>query len=499
MIEPKEVPRLPCKALGKRGISDKTAKKYRVRIEYDQETGEEKNYYFPVYRDSKLVSYQRKPAVDPGGRKSAGDNPRYISKAKGHLPFGSHVVGDQGNFLLVTEGAEDALAVSEMLQQQGKNYRVVACLGSTSWKSQIEWYSRWNKVAICFDQDDEGQQAAQDFAGALSPGQGVIVQWQGSKDPNDLLKKGQSAAFYEAIGNAKPYRPSGLLVGEQVWDLIQNYQAPDYIPYPEEWESLNDKVDGIRRSEISLWCAGTGVGKTSFIRRLKQHIVSNTDWCVGEIELEEQPEKTARGMLEFSGRKAMSKMTNDEKRKAYENTYGTGRLFTLNHRASFTKGGSLLGKLKYMHYGEGADIIALDHITLAVSEFGDGNGGLVQQDQMMSEFLEFIEQTGVHLMLVSHLRKAGVGDKSFEAGAVPSMDDLKGSGSLKQIAFDIIGLSRNSQHEDEYERNVTQIHSLKCRETGNTGPADRLYWNGQDRCLEVARPEYEDNDDDLEF
>jgi twinkle protein len=135
----------------------------------------------------------------------------------------------------------------------------------------------------------------------------------------------------------------------------------------------------------------------------------------------------------------------------------------------------------------------LDHVTLAVHEFGDGIMGNPAQDQMMNEFLELCENTGVHLFLLSHLRKAPGGGKSFEEGAVPSLDDLKGSGSLKQVSMNIIGVSRNLQHEDNYERNVSQLHVLKCRETGKTGRCDRLYWDDESRSLVPAKePELDD-------
>ena len=44
----------------------------------------------------------------------------------------------------------------------------------------------------------------------------------------------------------------------------------------------------------------------------------------------------------------------------------------------------------------------------------------------------------------SHLRKApGGGMSSFEEGKLASIDDIKGSGSIKQISFDIVAFARN--------------------------------------------------------
>lgn len=58
---------------------------------------------------------------------------------------------------------------------------------------------------------------------------------------------------------------------------------------------------------------------------------------------------------------------------------------------------------------------------------------------------------------------------------------------MKQISFDIVGVSRNSQAEDDYERNCSQLHVLKCREHGNTGKADKLYFDSHTRQLVPAQ------------
>lgn len=486
MIQFEDVRKLPCQGLMVRGISGEVAKQYGVRVECDPETGSDAAYYFPLFNEGKLSGYQRKMAREQGKRQD-GDVSR-VGETKGCQPFGSHLhPSGSSKMIVVTEGAEDCLAAAQMFQSKGKRYRVVSTLGTNGWKRTMEYFSGFEKVAIAFDQDPAGREAAAAFAQALRPGQAVIVRWEGPTDPNALLfKKGGEDVFLDALFKAKPYTPDGVITGEEVWRRMENFVRPECIPYPPEWAELQAKTEGMRRGEISLWTAGTSVGKTSYIRRLKQHVLTATDWRIGEVELEERAEKTWRGLMQFQLGKRWADATHAERRAAYDATYGTGRIFTLDHRSQYTRGQSLIGKLKHLHYGQGASIIFLDHITLAVSEFGEGSG-LVAQDQMMGEFLEFVESTNCHLVLISHLRKSGVGGKSFEEGAVPSEDDLKGSGSLKQISFDIIGVSRNKMHEDEYERNVSQIHVMKCRETGNTGRADRLYWDSEGQALVPAR------------
>jgi twinkle protein len=492
VIEMKDVPKLPMRALTARGISEAAAKAYGVRVEADG-SGNDAAYYFPLHDGSGLCGYQRKAARTPGQRGKT-DVVR-LGETKHAKPFGAHATGSggrdgrPGGFLIVTEGGEDALAAYDLLAAKGKPYRVVATLGVDGWKKQMQFWGAWEKIVIAFDQDAAGRQAAGEFAAALRPGQGFIARWAGASDPNELLTLADGPdRFMHAVNKAEAFRPDGIIYGEDVWRFMENYVAPKAIPYPEEWSILNQKMGGIREAEITMFTGGSSVGKTAYTRRIKHHILKNTDWKIGEIELEEQKEKTARGLMEAELCKPWAEASMEERRAAYENTYGTNRLFMLNHRSQNNDGRSLTAKFKHLYHAFGCNALFLDHITLAVSEFGDGEGN-VAQDQMMNEFLELVETTGVHLFLISHLRKTGSGGKSFEEGAVPSMDDLKGSGSLKQISFNIVGVSRNLQHADDYQRNVSTLHVMKCRETGKTGKADKLYWDNESRSLTVAAEE----------
>lgn len=244
-------------------------------------------------------------------------------------------------------------------------------------------------------------------------------------------------------------------------------------------------------------------GKSAFVRRIKQHIIQATEWRVGDVELEETKEKTIRAMLQYQGKKSLRDMTMEEKRAAHDATYGSERLFTVDRRSKLSKGASLLGQMKHLHYGMGCDIIFLDHITLAQDEMGEGKEGLAAQDRMMSDLLDLVESTNIHIALISHLRKAASGSKSFEEGHMPSLDDLKGSGSVKQISMDIIALGRNLQHPDPYQQNVTKMRVLKNREDGNVGDADRLFYNKDSYSFEKAQEEvsidYGEDDDNSEF
>ena len=123
----------------------------------------------------------------------------------------------------------------------------------------------------------------------------------------------------------------------------------------------------------------------------------------------------------------------------------------------------------------GAKYLVLDHITIAVSEGTEGLAGNAAIDKVMSDLLKIVKKHNVWLGLISHLRKSG--GKAFEEGNMASIDDVKGSGSIKQISFDIVAFARNLTAEKEEDRNRVNFTVLKSRFTGLTGPAGTALYN----------------------
>jgi len=119
----------------------------------------------------------------------------------------------------------------------------------------------------------------------------------------------------------------------------------------------------------------------------------------------------------------------------------------------------------------GCKYLVLDHITIAVSEGSEGLSGNEAIDKVMSDLLKIVKKHNVWLCLISHLRKAPGGGASFEEGKLASIDDIKGSGSIKQISFDIVAFARNLVADNAIERNTIKFRVLKSRFTGLTGSA----------------------------
>ena len=138
--------------------------------------------------------------------------------------------------------------------------------------------------------------------------------------------------------------------------------------------------------------------------------------------------------------------------------------------------------------------IVLDHISMIVSsqEFGDERKAL---DEVMTKLRTLVQETDIALIVVSHLRRPD--GKGHEEGAVTSLAQLRGSGSIAQLSDMVLGLERDSQNEDDAIRNTTTLRVLKNRFVGMTGPACYLYWDKDTgRLNEVDKPQGDETEED---
>src|SRR3546814_6730671 len=77
--------------------------------------------------------------------------------------------------------------------------------------------------------------------------------------------------------------PDGIQLGSdpKLRDEVLNYTDPRSIPYP--WGGLNQKLYGIRTSELVLLTADTGVGKTSVMKEIEYALLFHPDLIKEEV------------------------------------------------------------------------------------------------------------------------------------------------------------------------------------------------------------------------
>lgn len=212
------------------------------------------------------------------------------------------------------------------------------------------------------------------------------------------------------------------------------------VTYP--FQELNKLTYGIRTGELVTVTAGSGLGKSQFIREIVYHILCKTQDNIGLLFLEESVRKTALSLMSLSANAPLhlpdSDVSDSTKMEAFEDTLGTGRLYLFDHFGS-TSVDNIINRVRYMAKGLGCKYIFLDHVSIVVSAQASGDERKAL-DEIMTKLRMLVQETGVALIVVSHLKRPD--GKGHEEGAATSLAQLRGSGSIAQLSDMVIGLER---------------------------------------------------------
>lgn len=446
--------------LRKRGISEETCNKWNYRVgELNDKPVQIANYMQDGQVVAQKVRFKNKDFTFLGNTKKVG-------------LYGQWLWRDSGRMVVVTEGEIDALSVSQL---QNNKWPVVSVPNGAqgakkSIQKNLEWLEQYETVIFMFDNDEPGIAAAKQCAQVLTPGKAKIASLP-LKDANEMLVAGRGKEVIDAIWGAKVYRPDGIVSGSETWDSIINEDYVYSVPYP--WDEMNEKTHGLRVGEITTFTAGSGIGKSQVTRELSHHLIKLGE-TVGIIALEENTKRTALGLMSIELNKSLhlsrEGVSEDELKKAWEATVGNGKVFLYDHWGSIDSS-NLLNRVRYLARGCGCRYVVLDHLSIVVSGIGDGDERRLI-DNTMTELRSLVEETGVGLILVSHLKRPE--GKGHEEGAQTSLSQLRGSASIAQLSDMVIGLERNQQAD---KPNLTTVRILKNRFSGETGVACYLSYD----------------------
>ena len=450
-------------AVVERGITKQTMHYYGAGSDGNK-------YYFPYSdKDNKVVACKTRGVQE----KTFG----VIGDWKDAQLFGQQLFSAGGRAITITEGEFDALAVFQMT---GSKYPAVSIRNGAhsalkDCRNAYEYLNSFEKIVLCFDSDEQGQQATNQVAELFGSKVAIFKHKPDMKDACDYLSTGKSKEFIDSWYSAEKFVPDGIIAGSSLWDEVNAPVEKSEVEYP--YMGINSLTYGIRKGELVTVTAGSGLGKSQFLREIVWQILNKSTDNIGLMFLEESVKKTAKSLMSLAVNKTLHLPdceTNDEElREAFDKTMGTDRLYLFDHFGS-TSIDNIINRVRYMAKGLDCKYIFVDHVSIIVSaqESGDERKAI---DEIMTKLRMLVQETGISLFVVSHLKRPS--DKGHEEGAVTSLAQLRGSGSIAQLSDIVIGLERNGQHEDVNERNTTHVRVLKNRFAGLTGKACRLLYN----------------------
>lgn len=464
-------------ALKKRRITEATCQKWDYRT--GKMNGE------PV----QIANYRnRKGQVIAQKIRFADKSFKFIGDPRSATLYGQWLWRDSGRMVVITEGELDALSVSQI---QNHKWPVVSVPNGAQGavkaiKKNLDWLEQFETVVFLFDNDKQGREAASECAMLLTPGKAKIASLP-LKDANDMLVAGRGKELVQALWDAKSFRPDGIIAGNDLWDVIASDEQENAFPYP--WQGLTEKTRGLRQGELVTFTAGSGVGKSLACREIAYHLLMHGE-TVGYIALEENIRRSALGLMGLHLSKPLhldrSEVSDAALRQAFNETLGTGRVFFYDHFGSINSD-NLLRRIRFMVRGFDCRWIILDHLSIVVSGIGDGDERRLI-DNTMTALRSLVEELGIGLILVSHLKRPE--GKGHEEGAQTSLSQLRGSGAIAQLSDMVIGLERNQQ--DEKDPHLTCVRVLKNRFSGETGIACHFRYAPETGRLTESNPYFRD-------
>ena len=465
------------KAIVDRGISRETCENFGVTQVSDK-------HYYPYFDESGLkVAHKVRSVVNKGFSIEGNFNKATL--------FGQNLFQKGGKYITIVEGELDALASYQMTGSKWPtvSIRNGAQAAVKDCKAQYEYLDSFETIVICFDADEPGQKAAKDVAELFGNKVKIVKHIKECKDACDYLANGRGTEYVNQWWRAESYVPDGIIAASSLWDSVSTPEPVAEAFYP--FKGLNELLYGLRSAELITVTAGSGLGKSQFLREILYQILQSTKWNVGGMFLEESVRKTARSIMSLHANKKLhlpdTEVTERELKEAFDATLGTNRVFLFDHFGSLAID-NVLNRIRYMARACDCRVVFLDHISLVVSGM-DGNDERKSIDVLMTRLRTLVQETGITLICVSHLKRPNT-DKGHEDGSAVSLSQLRGSGAIAQLSDAVITLERNSMSDDPEVRHTTKVAVAKNRYNGLTGPACSLKYDmNTGRMIEVTMEE----------
>jgi twinkle protein len=442
-----------------RNLREDTLKKFNVRYDHDTKT-----IRFPYYSQAgQLVGFKSR---------DTDKDFRWTGKNEDHALFGQQLWG-RGKEIVITEGELDCLSVYQIRP----TWPVVslpngAQAAKKALQHQLKWLMGFESIVLFFDSDEAGQQAAQDCASLFPHDKLFIARLDSYKDANEaLIAKDYEAITSTVFWNRKPYSPKTVIDGRDLFALATRPLHGRDADWP--FTALDRITSGLRKGELVTVTSGSGVGKSTFCGEIAQALVDQGE-KVGYIALEESLQRTALRLMSIKANKPLhlnNELPEKDLKDAFDASLGTGQVYLRDGFGSVDPD-SILSDCRFMALAKEVGWIILDHLSILMS----GNESHDERkliDVTMTKLRSFVEETGIGMLLISHLKRPQ-GDKGHEDGQQVSLGQLRGSHSIVQLSDMVIALERNLSAGD----NMANIRVLKNRFNGQTGQAGTITFNG---------------------
>lgn len=495
--------KLKVKHLADRGIHGLVARMYDVRVGHDED-GKINRHYYPRYEEGELVGAFARTLPKQFGLGNLG-------KLFGAQDmFGMNTfkeIADSGqrkNFCLIVGGQCDAMSAQQMIIKELNKLETLGGLSSLDGLTKFYVLSvnkgeagiqelidnkkhleGFKNLLWCFDDDETGQ-ALNRAATKLFRGKSKkVVMPSGCKDPNDALNKGRDSEFVSALFNAQEQKVNGMI--KTVSDIKAKARVMTEMGKQYWLSGFNHITFGIRLNYLSVWGAGTGIGKTDTTMAHVNNLMEQGEDVV-VIYLENQTDETVKtfaGMIvgkdfnsppqeeweieagfDYNPSRDYTQKDLDDALELLENQDRL-RIADLNG----SKDVDAVMEIMEECFALGYQYFVVDNLTAFVHKDDKGKvaTGVQAIDETMKRLGTFKDENPVNIMLLSHLVKVheSGGRTPHTRGGEVYESDFRGAGSITFWANAVWGIERNTVASSLRNKCVTLYRNLKNRGIGH--------------------------------
>lgn len=196
------------------------------------------------------------------------------------------------------------------------------------------------------------------------------------------------------------------------------------------WEKTRDRF-AFRNGELTIWGGINGHGKSMLTSQVSLDLcMQNQRVCIASLEM--KPEKTMLRMV---------KQAAGDGRPSREfinsmHSWTDERLWLYDHTGS-VKPQKMLAVTRYAIENFAIQHFVIDNLMKCVPGDDDYNG----QKDFVNSLTAIAQDTGAHIHLIAHVKKAG---SEYDR---PGKFDIKGSGSITDLADNLFIVWRNKRKE----------------------------------------------------
>jgi twinkle protein len=384
--------------------------------------------------DGKLVFIKNKP-INYDGHPMPQKDTRPIL-------YGWHTMPKDSRKLWIVEGEWDQIAASEL------GFPALSVpFGGGKGRKQLNWIEqefenlkRFEEIIIATDMDEEGELAAEEIKKRF--GDRCYRITLPTKDINELLQKqgydGARTVLEAAYEDARWQDPdtlhSVMEFKERVDAIFENSNS-DTMGFRSGWEKLDEEDIRFRPSELWGLTGINGHGKSMWLGQLCLNAIEQ-----GNKVLICSPEMTPERLLHRMLRQAGG---SEHPPEAYRDKllgWLEGNLWLYEDRIT-PSAKKLLACFEYAYARYGINVFVVDSLTNMVDQ-----QDYSAQQKFVETLVHFKQTTASTIFLVTHSRK---GD---DENTAPNKFDVKGSGSVTDLADGFMSLWKNKRKADHLEQ-----------------------------------------------